>query len=193
MPTSEHWQIPRICDVLVRERPRTVLDVGAGYGKYGVLAREYGGAVRVDAVDVTAPRYPVYDQVWTGDLRRLDEVLPPEAPHYDLALFIDVIEHLEKAQGWELLDRLTRRADRVLITTPWGFRPQEVPGLPYETHRSGWQPWEFGRRYRVHRWSAFPGHFTRHLRLPRLWQLLVLVGRREAPRPDTRGGGSGGR
>ena len=48
-----------------------------------------------------------------------------------------------------------------------------LAGLPYETHRSGWYPWEFGRRCRVHRWSVFPGHFTKHLRLPRLWQLLL--------------------
>ena len=34
---------------------------------------------------------------------------------------------------------------------------------------------EFRRRCRVHRWSVFPGHLTKHMRLPRLWQILVLV------------------
>ena len=178
MPTSEHWQIPRVVDVLVRERPRTVLDVGAGYGKYGMLAREYGGAERVDAVDAVAPRFPVYDHVWLGDVRALDTLLPADAGPYDLALFIDTIEHLEKPEGWSLLDVLTRRARHVLITTPWGFRPQEIPGQPFETHRSGWQPWEFGRRYRVVRREVFPGHFTRWLRLPRLWQILVVIAAR---------------
>jgi SAM-dependent methyltransferase len=180
MPTSEHWQIPRVVDVLVRERPQTVLDVGAGYGKYGLLAREYGGATRVDAVDAVAPRFPVYDHVWLGDLRALDTLLPAEPRQWDLALFIDAIEHLEKAEAWKVLDTLLRRARRVLITTPWGFRPQEIEGLPYETHRSGWLPWEFGRRCTVLRWSVFPGHFTQHLRLPRLWQILVLVSAKEA-------------
>jgi hypothetical protein len=75
---------------------------------------------------------------------------------------------------------LVARARRVLITTPWGFRPQEVPGMPYETHRSGWLPWDFMRRYRVVEWRAFPGHRTRHLGLPRLWQLLALVSARAA-------------
>ena len=179
MPTSEHWQIPRVVDVLVSERPQTVLDVGAGYGKYGLLAREYGGATRVDAVDAVAPRFPVYDHVWLGDLRAIDSLLPADPPRWDLALFIDAIEHLEKAEAWKVLDVLTARARRVLITTPWGFRPQEIEGLPYETHRSGWYPWEFGRRCRVHRWSVFPGHFTRHLRMPRLWQVLALVSARQ--------------
>jgi SAM-dependent methyltransferase len=175
MPTSEHWQIPRVVDVLVRERPQSVLDVGAGYGKYGLLAREYGGAERVDAVDAVAPRFPVYDHVWLGDLRSLETLLPADPKRWDLALFIDAIEHLEKAEAWKVLDVLLARSRRVLVTTPWGFRPQEIEGLPYETHRSGWYPWEFRGRCRVHRWSVFPGHFTKHLRMPRLWQILVLV------------------
>jgi SAM-dependent methyltransferase len=178
MPTSEHWQIPRIVEVIVRERPRSVLDVGAGYGKYGVLAREYADPRRVDAVDANAPRYPVYDNVYLGDIRALDQLLPPDVPPYDLALFVDVIEHLDKEDAWRVLEALTRRAHRVLITTPLGFRAQEIPGMPYETHRSGWYPWDFSRRCTVHAWQVFPGHYSRWLRVPKLWQLLVLVSAR---------------
>ena len=178
MPTSEHHQIPHVVDEIVRLAPASVLDVGCGWGKYGVLVREYTNAARVDAIDVNPPRYPVYDHAWTGDLRNLDAVLPADAPRYDLALFLDVIEHLEKPEGWRACEQLVTRARRVLVATPWGFRPQEVPGMPFETHRSGWLPWEFGGRFAVHRWRAFPGHYTRHLRLPRLWQLLVVIGRR---------------
>jgi len=178
MPTSEHSQIPKIVDVIASLKPRRVLDVGAGYGKYGLLAREYGEAERVDAVDANAPRFPVYDHVYLGDIRRLDAVLPEGETPYDLALFIDVIEHLEKDEGWRVLDDLTRRAKLVLVTTPFGFRPQEIPGMPYETHRSGWYPWEFGRRFRVRRWQVFPGHYTRFIRRPKLFQVLVLLERR---------------
>lgn len=179
MPTSEYAQIPKVVEVIARLAPRTVLDVGAGYGKYGVLAREYAPVTRVDAIDANAPRYPVYDHVYLGDLRQIDALLPAEAPHYDLALFLDVIEHLDKPEAYALTDQLVRRCRRVLITTPWGFRPQEIPGMPFETHRSGWVPWDLSRRYRVHEWRAFPGHYTRHLRLPRLWQLLAVVSARD--------------
>jgi SAM-dependent methyltransferase len=182
VPTSEFRQIPYVVEVLARERPRSVLDVGAGYGKYGFLAREFADAQRVDAIDVTEPRFAAYDHVWLGDLREIDRVLPAEAPVYDLALFIDVIEHFEKPEGYAVLDQLVSRARSVLVTTPWGFRPQEIPGMPYETHRSGWLPWDFTRRYRVQKWRAFPGHLTRHLKLPRLWQILVLLSARN-PKP----------
>ena len=178
MPTSEHWQIPRIVDVLARERPRRVLDVGAGYGKFGLLAREYGGAEHVDAIDANPPRFPVYDRVFLGDLRSIDRLIPAEPERWDLALFVDVIEHLEKPDAYRVLDFLVRRCGRVLVTTPWGFRPQEIPGMPFETHRSGWLPWDFRTRYRLISWSVFPGHFTRYLRLPRLFQLLAMVSAR---------------
>lgn len=179
MPTSQHWQIPHVLQVIADERPTTVLDVGAGYGKFGCLAREYAAPTRVDALDVTAPRFPLYDHVYLGDLRDLEGTLPAEAPRYDLALFVDVIEHFEKSEGHRVLEALTRRARRVVVATPLGFRPQEIPGMPYETHRSGWWPWDF-RRYAVHTWRIFPGHFTRRIGFPRLWQLLVVVGAKPA-------------
>src|SRR5213593_2519606 len=160
MPTSEHWQIPHVLDVIAGERPTTLLDVGAGYGKYGCLAREFADPRRVDAVDVQAPRLPCYDHIYLGDLRALDRVLPPDAPRYDLALFVDVIEHLEKAEGRRALEQLLARARRVLVTTPLGFRRQEIPGQPHETHRSGWYPWDFWGRYAVHRLRVFPGHWS---------------------------------
>ena len=112
MPTSEHWQIPWIVDLIVRQQPANVLDLGAGYGKYGVLTREYAAPSRLDAVDANPPRYPVYDHVYLGDLRELERLLPADTPRYDLALFVDAIEHLEKAEAWTLLETLTRRARR---------------------------------------------------------------------------------
>ena len=178
MPTSEHRQIPHVVDVLARLRPARVLDVGAGYGKYGVLAREYAGSTRVDAVDAVAPRYPVYDHVYLGDLRDLDHVLPSEVTGYDLALFIDVIEHFEKADGYRVLEQLTHRAKQVLVATPFGFRQQEIPGMPFETHRSGWWPGDFSKQVKLESWHVFPGHRSRWLGLPKLWQLLALVSAR---------------
>jgi SAM-dependent methyltransferase len=179
MPTSEHHQIPHVIDAMVRAAPASVLDVGCGYGKYGVLVREYTQAKRVDAIDVRAPRYDVYDHVYLGDLANLPTLLPADTPRYDLALFLDVIEHFEKPQAWTVLEQLCARARRVIVTTPWGFRPQEIPGMPFETHRSGWYPWDFGSRLRVHQWKMFPGHYSKSLRLPRLWQLLAVVGARD--------------
>jgi hypothetical protein len=179
MPTSEHWQIPWIVDLIQREAPSTVLDVGAGYGKFGVLVREYVDPERLDAIDANQPRFPVYDNVYQGDLRQVETLLPGDR-RYDLALFIEAIEHLEKDEGWRVLEHLASRARRVLVSTPWGFRPQEVAGNPYETHRSGWYPWEFRKAYHVHATRVFPGHFSRFLKIPKLWQFVVVVSARKS-------------
>jgi hypothetical protein len=37
---------------------------------------------------------------------------------------------------------------------------------------------DFRSRYRVEAMRQFPGHYSRWLRLPRLWQLVALVGAR---------------
>lgn len=186
MGTSERWQIPHVLDIVVDVRPRTVLDVGAGYGKYGVLVREYAPIERVDGLDVGPPRYPGYDHFYIGDARQIDRLLPADAPFYDLALCLEMIEHLERAEVFEVLDALTRHARRVLVTTPLGFRRQEYSELPYETHRSGWYPWQFNGRYRVHGLRVYPGARSRHLRLPRLWQFLVVLSARSPERVPAR-------
>lgn len=181
MGTSERSQIPSVLDVVVAEKPRTILDVGAGYGKYGFLVREYAQLERVDGLDIGPPRYPSYDHFYIGDVRELDRVLPMDVPRYDLALFIEVLEHLERPEGMQVLQGLTRRAKRVLVSTPWGFRHQDIEGLPYETHRSGWYPWDFLHHFRVHQLRVYPGNWSRYLRFPRLWQIMVLISAKEAP------------
>src|SRR5258705_3003535 len=88
MPTSEHWQIPRVVDVLVRERPQSVLDVGAGYGKYGLLAREYGGGTRGGAGGAGAPPLPGYAHLWVGDPPARASLLSPRPQRAGPALFL---------------------------------------------------------------------------------------------------------
>lgn len=69
----------------------------------------------------------------------------------DTAVALDVIEHLDRADGFALLDELTRIArQQVVIATPLGFYPQEfapgqsdrwgMDGGHWQTHRSGWTP-----------------------------------------------------
>jgi len=173
--TSEHWQIPHVINILLRLQPRSILDLGTGYGKFGVLSREYLKPERLDGIDAYKPRYDVYDHFYMGDLRDLDTLLPADSFRYDLALLIEVIEHLDKREALELLKRIGRRARRLLVTTPFGFRKQEFEGLPFATHRSRWFPWDFERAFRVQTMQIYPGHFSRHLRIPLMWQILCLI------------------
>lgn len=121
----------------------TVLDVGPGRGKYGLLLREYLNRPprRIDAVELE-PSYvddrlrALYDDVFVGDVLALARALEL----YDVVLLVDVIEHLEKDDGLELLDRISGRA---VISTPVEFF-SNGPGLPpSEEHRSHWTRADF--------------------------------------------------
>lgn len=40
MPTSWYQAVSVILDKVIEERPESILDIGVGFGKYGVMLRE---------------------------------------------------------------------------------------------------------------------------------------------------------
>ena len=145
-----------------RIAPSSVLDVGAGWGKYGVLFRMQasllnltlntdGGAwrretsvFRVDAIEPFESQLGklhelVYDQVFKMDVQ---EFL--SAPHksYDLIYFGDVLEHLDHKVAEEtVLPGLVDASNKaVIIQTPYEYYDQDAHfGNEYQRHRSQWR------------------------------------------------------
>jgi hypothetical protein len=153
MCTSDASHIPFLVSELRRLRPRSVLDVGVGFGKLGVLVREYlegwhGRAsrdtwqIRLEGIEAfEAYRNPVwesvYDRVHIGDARLVARGLPG----FDLVVCCDVIEHMDKASGLDLLRFFADTSGALLLTTPMSFWAQGAEnGNPYEVHRSHWKP-----------------------------------------------------
>lgn len=79
----------------------------------------------------------------------------------DSIFMVDVIEHLEKEEGFKILNELKRIARKqVIIFTPHGFMPQEyekgdidawgLGGTDYQEHKSGWLPEDFGSDWTFH-------------------------------------------
>lgn len=143
-------QISPILRWVIRLDPRSVLDVGLGFGKWGVLLREclevthgrYEPSAwrsRIEGVEIF-DRYknPIwsyaYDHVHIGDVRKL----APALGQYDLVLCCDVIEHMPKEEGQELLDTLFTLAPWLLISTPLVFSQQQASENPHEQHVSLW-------------------------------------------------------
>ncbi len=141
MPSSRPEYIPDVLKLVMQRDPQSVLDIGCGRGKYGLLCREYlqdwnGGERRIDAVEAFVPyitqvQQAIYDRVYFGDALT---ALPKEP--YDLYLLIDVLEHFSTEDGHKLLDSC--KGD-VLVVTPHVVSEQgAVNGNEYETHRSAW-------------------------------------------------------
>ena len=159
MPSSLVCQISSIVRIVTVLSPKSVLDIGPGFGKYGVLCREYldvnGGwqetpsypppwRTTIDCIEVwpqcVSPihRY-VYDNVFVGNAM---EVLPRLGKgSYDIALVLDVLEHFSAEEGAEFMALALEVARLAIVSVPRTEMPQEAAfGNDYERHRSYWPP-----------------------------------------------------
>jgi len=156
MPVSDYHQISDVLAVVQQANPDRLLDVGVGFGKWGVLCREVlelynervhpdTWTVQIDGVEIHEPyRNPLwdiaYDRVYIGNaLDVLDSL-----DRYGLILCCDVIEHFDKKTGKIFLQKLCAHSDLVVITSPRGFAPQgAIYDNEHERHRSGWSAEDF--------------------------------------------------
>jgi hypothetical protein len=156
--TSDAANVPFVVVELQRLRPKSVLDVGVGFGKWGVLAREYleacegrftreDRAVVIEGIEIFERyRNPLwsatYDRVHVGDAR----VVLPTLGQFDVGLFCDVIEHMPRADGRALLEELLRHCQSVILTTPLSFWSQGAQhGNAHEAHVCLWTPADLAR------------------------------------------------
>lgn len=165
MPSSGPNSIPVVLELAWELAPKRVLDLGVGYGKYGVLLREqlelrhshedrhrgktngFSRVVRIDGVE-GFPSYvgdlhrAVYDSIYLEDIL---EFVNKEW-EYDFIFIGDVLEHLDKAIAVEkvLPTLVARAAMGVLVSVPAKVGEQGATfGNPLEIHRSSWSAREF--------------------------------------------------
>lgn len=156
MPVSDYRQISEVLHMIAQLKPRRILDVGVGFGKWGVLCREVldvsAGRLRsedwattIDGIEIFGEYRSsiwdhAYNEVLLGDALSVIDALS----HYDVVLACDVIEHFDKPMGQILLGKLMERAAVVIITSPRGFVPQGAEfGNASEIHKSGWTQHDF--------------------------------------------------
>lgn len=136
MPYSDSSNIPWVLWALEEViKPKTVLDVGAGAGKYGDLVRKYSSETHIDAIEVWEPYIQKfglkekYDDVYVADVRTFHTFA------YDLVILGDVLEHMTREEAIELWARISKEAKFAIISIPIIHYPQhEHEGNPYEVH-----------------------------------------------------------
>jgi len=167
MPSSSPEVIPVVIGLLWELAPRSVLDIGTGYGKYGVLFREYlelrhrqvrernheadptrlNRLVQIDGVEGFADyvgdlHRAVYDNMYIENI--LD--FAKREWEYDLIFMADVLEHMDKEVALkELLPKLVLAAKMgVLISVPAKVQEQHAEfNNELEIHRSQWNYRDF--------------------------------------------------
>jgi SAM-dependent methyltransferase len=140
---------------------QSILDVGCGKGRpmAFVNRRHRFFAVGIDIFRpylLEARALASYDALVQGDVR-----CPPfRARSFDIVLLLEILEHLERAEGLALIKVVEQIARRqVLITRPVGHHQQhEYDGNPWQEHRHIWAP----RELRALGYRAY-GHGLRNL------------------------------
>jgi len=154
MPISDYRHIPQVLDEVYLLQPETVLELGIGFGKWGVLLREVldamYGRCREDQwkrqiwgveawFEYKNPCWGAYQSVTRGDFTK---PLPGGIKEdmlvgWDLVMMMDSLEHLPREVGRPFLASLVENNKRVIISVPNGYMPQDeaVYGNEYEKHR----------------------------------------------------------
>ncbi|HEY2805629.1 MAG TPA: methyltransferase domain-containing protein [Gemmatimonadales bacterium] len=151
MPTSAPQNITTVISILTQLAPRRVLDIGCGFGKYGVLAREYldvwhgrldkrDWTTELIGIEAHAPyRNPIHDFVYDKVHYTEAQAALPSLGSFDAALMLDVIEHFEKPAARELVRDCLARSRALIISTPSAFYPQAAHfDNRHEEHHSLW-------------------------------------------------------
>lgn len=163
MPSSFHGHVSDVIDLYLKQSPKRVLDVGVGFGKWGVLFREYGDIFRgrlspkewqtsIEGVEIfEAYRNPIYDFAYSKvHYKDIQDFLKKNNSSYDFIYAGDVIEHLNKDAALEVVKQLQTISKTFVLSIPLTDRwPQgEVFGNVYETHLSVWTEDELKRMFK---------------------------------------------
>jgi hypothetical protein len=135
-PTYDHV----VRHILATLNPQTILDVGAGAGKYGRMAREVTPQADVTAMEIgkdSIERHSlgqIYDRVL--ELGPSEIIRQQPEAQWDLAILGDVLEHFPKSEGQDFLNWLDYHARFIVIVVPEALCIHRANW--YEGHNSVW-------------------------------------------------------
>lgn len=153
MGTSNWQNISYNIDLVRKLNPESILDIGVGFGRWGILFREFleiwesskydGNWDRIiDGVEIFPGYLKEYHKYFYNNIyiENAATFLCNTNKKYDLINFGDVIEHFEKSEGEELINIAMQKGNFVLINIPIGKHWQQngTKENPYEAHKSIW-------------------------------------------------------
>ena len=131
MPCSMPYNTSTISEIIWRTSPKSIIDIGSGGGKYGVIFRELTDwmrgryyknqwKIKIDCVEIfekyiTPIHQYIYDKITIGDIREI------EIEKYDLIFMGDVLEHIKRNEAINLFKKIHKsNSGMILISTPDG-------------------------------------------------------------------------
>lgn len=127
-------------------RHGSVVDIGAGEGKYGKMLRRVQPDIKLIGVELDADyvgRYrlrDLYDEVW---LMNAADLINDTDRTFDAVIIGDCIEHMRKSVGLDLLNFLVYRSKVIIVIFPLQWPQNTWEGHTSEAHLSVWSEHDF--------------------------------------------------
>lgn len=154
MPTSIWLHISDVINLVKEINPQSILDIGIGFGKWGFLFREYldiyghfdgwkkeNWKTKIDGIEIfdkyiTPSSDYIYNKIYIGNALKIISDLNK----YDLIIMMDVLEHFNKEEGKQLLQKIYNKSKVFILTLPLGdFKYIWKRENKYESHLSAWE------------------------------------------------------
>lgn len=158
------FYIPRLFKYLPRNLENlTILDCGSGIGEVayyihafsGRPACDFSGHPKITGLDINADSVAWTKEFLTPhiyeDVVRMDLIDVEDWAHgrrWDMAMLLEVPEHIPKEKMLLVLEQVERVCDYILIATPYGNELNRDYGdkIPEFNHVSMWMPGDFEKR-----------------------------------------------
>ncbi len=165
MGTSNWQNIPFCINAIRRIQPKKILDVGIGFGRWGILSREFlelwqgrthikEWEIQIDGVEIFKTNIEGYHNYFYSNIFNEDifDYLFRTQDDYDLIILGDVLEHFEREKANELIDLCLIRTNYIILNLPLGdnWQQGELYNNPYERHLSFWSKKDIKSKYCVH-------------------------------------------
>jgi len=148
MPYSSFIFDNAIAEIIKLIRPKTFFDLGAGAGKYGSMVKEIDSTIETTAIEIEKDYIKkfnlrsIYNQVW--NISVTDIVQPKYFDSiFDIVMAGDILEHLKKSEGVDLLNFLIYRCRWIIIEFPYRYLQNTVNDYASEAHISVWAENDF--------------------------------------------------
>ncbi|MBE2255709.1 MAG: class I SAM-dependent methyltransferase [Ignavibacteria bacterium] len=161
MPTSNWQNISYNIDLIKKINPKSILDVGVGFGRWGILFREFlelwnetdfsksdspDWEIKITGIEIFPAYIKPYHHFFYTEIiiKDIKDYLTEANDKFDLINFGDVIEHLTKKDALTIIEKSLNISDYVLINIPIGKNWEQSSNInPYEEHKSIWQISDF--------------------------------------------------
>ena len=147
MPYSEDFFDEDIQNLILKWGYKSFLDIGAGAGKYGKMIREMIPNANITGIEIDSEYINKFDLDGKYDRLLNTNIITfiRDNPGFvtDVVIIGDLIEHLPKSEGIDLINYLVYRTAKIIVVYPRKYIQYDIDNKSHEVHRSVWSANDF--------------------------------------------------